>query len=201
MDNLIIIGAGGHAKVIADIACANGYTVLGFVDDNPNILNLLQFKKLGSVQDLPKFANTAKFVIGIGSNTVREKIAKTYNLNFVTLVHPTAVVGSNVTIQDGTVVMPHAVINADAKIGSHCIINSSAVVEHDCDIGDFSHVAPNATLCGTVKVGEMCHIGAGATVINNLTICKNCIIGAGAVVVKDIDKSNTYIGIPAKEIK
>lgn len=201
MDNLIIIGAGGHAKVIADVAISNGYTILGFLDDNPNILNFLNFNRLGSVKDFPKFADKAKFIIAIGSNCVREKIANTHNANFATLIHPTAVIGSNVTIQDGTVVMPYAVINADTKIGSHCIINSSAVVEHDCDIGDFSHIAPNATLCGTVMVGKKCHIGAGATIINNIDICENCIIGAGAVVTKSINVSGTYVGVPAKVIK
>ncbi len=201
MHNLIIIGGGGHAKVIADIASLNGYKILGFLDDSPNITKLLDFDKLGKIEDAPLYADKAQFIIAIGNNAVRKEIAEKYNLNFATLVHPSAIIGSQVEIGKGTVVMPAVVINSSSKIGEHCIINSASVIEHDNIIGDFTHISPNATLCGTVKIGDGCHIGAGATIINNLTVCNNCIIGAGAVVTKNIEKSGTYVGVPAKSIK
>ena len=201
MSDLIIIGGGGHAKVIADIATETGYKILGFLDDNPDISKLLCHSHLGGINDAAKFADKAEFVIAIGNNNMRKTISEKFNLKFATLVHPTAIIGSEVEIGDGSVVMANAVINACAKIGSHCIVNTAAVIEHDCTIGDFTHISPNATLCGTVKIGNNCHIGAGATVINNITICPDCIIGAGAIVIKDIESAGTYVGIPAKTIK
>lgn len=199
MSDLIVIGGGGHAKVIIDIAVAQGYKVLGFLDDNPKAEKLLGYDKLGAVSDAVKFSDKAEFVIAIGNNEIRKKIASEYNLNFATLVHPSAVIGSDTNIAEGTVVMPNAVVNASAKIGKHCIINTAAVVEHDCKIGDFVHISPNATLCGTVHIGDNCHIGAGVTVINNLAVCDDCIVGAGAVVIKEISTKGTYFGVPAKK--
>ena len=201
MRDLIIIGAGGHAKVIADIAIAVGYNVRGFLDDNPNTQKFLAYGKLGNVSDATRFSKSAEFVIAIGNNEVRKSIAEKYDLSFATLIHPTAVIGSQVEIGKGSVVMPLAVINANSKIGKHCIINTAAVIEHDNCFGDYSHISPNATLCGTVSVGSNCHVGAGATVINNTNVCDNCVIGAGAVVIKDIEISGTYIGVPARVIK
>jgi sugar O-acyltransferase (sialic acid O-acetyltransferase NeuD family) len=201
MHNLIIIGAGGHAKVVVDIANALGCNILGFLDDNTAINEFANLKQLGKIEDCTKYIDKAKFVIAIGNNTVRKRIAEEYNLKFATFIHPSAVVSPNATIGEGSVVMPLCVINSNTQIGEHCIINTAAIVEHDNTIGDFSHISPNATLCGTVNIGDMCHIGAAATVINNTNICSDCIIGAGAVVTKDINKSGTYVGVPAKVIK
>lgn len=201
MHNLIIIGAGGHAKVIVDIANALGYNILGFLDDNTAINEFANLKQLGKIEDCTKYIDKAKFVIAIGNNATRKAIAQRYELNFATLIHPTAVVSCEAKIGKGSVVMPKAVINSAAKIGEHCIINTASVVEHDNQIGSFSHISPNATLCGTVNIGEDCHIGASATVINNLSVCDNCTIGAGAVVTKNILEKGTYIGVPAKEMK
>ncbi len=201
MHNLIIIGAGGHAKVVVDIANALGYNILGFLDDNTAINVFANLKQLGKIEDCTKYIDKAKFVIAIGNNAVRKRIAEEYNLKFATLIHPSAVVSPNATIGEGSVVMPLCVINSNTQIGEHCIINTAAIVEHDNTIGDFSHISPNTTLCGTVNIGDICHIGAAATVINNTNICSDCIIGAGAVVTKDINKSGTYVGVPAKVIK
>lgn len=201
MRNLIIIGGGGHAKVVADIAIQTGYNVLGFLDDNSKIEKLLKFEKLGNISDATLFSNSAEFIIAIGNNKIRKEISQKYDLNFATLVHPSAVIGSQVEIGNGSVVMPMAVINAGSKIGKHCIINTAAVIEHDNTVGNYCHISPNTALCGTVKIGKNCHIGAGATVINNINICNDCIIGAGATVVRSIEKAGTYIGTPAKKIR
>lgn len=201
MSNLIIIGGGGHAKVVADIALLNGYKILGFLDDNPDITKLLDFDRLGRIDDAHLFADKAEFMLAIGNNSIRKNIAEKFSLNFATLIHPTAIIGSQVKIGKGTVVMASAVINSSAKIGEHCIINSASIIEHDCTIGDFTHISPNATLCGTTRIGDTCHIGAGATVINNKCICDNTIIGAGAVIIEDIEATGTYIGFPARKIK
>ena len=179
MSDLIIIGASGHAEVLADIAIKSGYTIAGFLDDNEKATEVLGYKVLGKVADCLKYKNEYKFVIGIGNNAVRKRIAEEYSeLDFVTLIHPTASIGLSVTIDEGTVVMPMAVINSCATIGKHAIINSGAVVEHDCQVGDFCLVAPHATLCGVVKIGNNVHMGAGSVVNQTLSVCDNVVVGS-----------------------
>ena len=201
MSNLIIIGASGHAEVLADIAFKTGYKLEGFLDDNDAISEVLGHKKLGKISDCLKYKNTCDFVIGIGNNAIRKKIAEEYpELNFVTLIHPNASIGLDVKIDKGTVVMPMAVINSCATIGKHSIINSGAVVEHDCNVGDFCLIAPHATLCGVVKIGNEVHIGAGSVINQVLAVCDNVMVGSGSVVTKSIEESGTYIGVPARKI-
>lgn len=192
---VVIMGAGGHAKVVADIIRKSGDTVVGFLDD---------FNKgegiLGTIADCVKFENCS-FVIAIGLGKVRKNISEKYpKLDYYTAIHPRAIISENVSIGKGSVVMANAVINAGAVIGEHSIINTSSVVEHDDKLGKYVHVSPGAVLCGTVTVGDNTHIGAGSVVRNNITICENCVIGCGAAVVKDIEKSGTYIGVPSEEI-
>lgn len=199
-NRLIIIGAGGCGKVIADIALNNGYQDIAYIDDNA--VNCMGFPVIGKCCDMERF-NDGKtdFVISIGNNKIRKKIAEEHNVNWCTLVHPSAHVGINVKLGQGTVVMAGAVISPCADIGRHCIINTCALVEHDNIIEDFVHISPNAALGGTVKVGMSTHIGIGATVKNNINICDGCVIGAGAVVVKNITVSATYVGVPAVQLK
>lgn len=199
--SVIIIGAGGHGKVIADIIQKSGDRIVGFLDDNPCIgANFIGFPMLGTVDDYKKFDN--EFVIAIGNATIRERIVrKLSNVSWYTAVHPTAIISDmDVKIGEGTVVMANAVINTGSRIGKHCIINSSSVVEHDNKIADFVHISVGVKLAGTVNVGKSCWIGIGAVVSNNVNICGNCMIGAGAVVIKDIGETGTYVGVPAKRI-
>ncbi len=201
MSDLIIIGASGHAEVVADIALKNGYTIAGFLDDNEKTTEVLGYKVLGKVSDCLNYKNDYKFVIGIGNNAVRKRIAEEYSeLDFVTLIHPTASIGLSVTIDKGTVVMPMAVINSCATIGKQTIINSGAVVEHDCHVGNYCLIAPHATLCGVVKIGNNVHMGAGSVVNQTLSVCDNVMVGSGSVVTKNITEAGTYVGIPAKKI-
>ena len=206
--NVIIIGAGGHGKVIADIIEKSGDKVLGFLDDNvpinTTIIKEKNIKVLGKIDDTEKFINenpNVEFIIGIGNNNIRKNIAETKKLKYYTAIHPSSQIALDVEIGKGSVVMANACINTSAKIGKHCIINTGAIIEHDNVIEDYVHVSPNATLCGTVKVGTLTHIGAGVTVKNNTNICSNCIIGCGAVVVKDIEEEGTYVGVPVQRIK
>lgn len=206
--NVIIIGAGGHGKVIADIIEKSGDKVLGFLDDNVPINTIIikekDIKVLGKLVDIEKFISenpNIEFIIGIGNNKIRKGIADTKKLKYYTAIHPSSQIALDVEIGKGSVVMANACINTSAKIGKHCIINTGVIIEHDNVIEDYVHISPNATLCGTVKVGEQTHIGAGVTVKNNTNICSNCIIGCGAVVVKDISKEGTYVGVPVQRIK
>lgn len=188
---VIIIGAGGHAKVVADIVKKSGDRVIGFLDDFSKGDNIL-----GSIDKCVEF-DGVYFVIGIGNNAVRKKIAEKYTeLIYYTAIHPTAVIGEGVSIGKGSVVMANVVINLDTKIGEHCIINTATVIEHDNDIADYAHISPNATLCGTVSVGERTHIGAAAVVKNNISICNDVVVGCGGCVVKDITVPGVYTGVP-----
>ena len=203
---VIIIGAGGHAKAIADIILKSGDIVAGFLDDNMEKGKkvFLEYEVLGKIEDCIELKQKDEklfFIIGIGNNYVRKEIFEKYNLNYYTAIHPSAIIASDVEIGTGTVVMANTCINVCAKLGKGIIVNTSAVVEHDDILHDFVHISPNATLCGNVKIGEVTHIGAGTTIKNNISITGECIIGAGATVVKDINEKGTYVGVPVKKIK
>ncbi len=201
MNRLIIIGAGGHGKVVLDMAINLGYKEIAFVDDKDSI-DCLDYKVIGNVSKINDL-NDGKtdFVIAIGNNFIRKRISETYAVNYVSLIHPTALIGIGVEIGKGTVVLPRSIINAFSKIGNYSIINTGAIVEHDNVIGDFVHISPRVTLGGTVHIGECCHIGIGATVKNNITICPNSVVGAGGVVVQDIVEQGVYIGVPTQLLK
>ena len=194
MNKLVIIGASGHGKVIADIAVKNGYEEIVFLDDNENLKECAGFPVVGKTKDA-KHINGDK-IVAIGNAKIREQIQKELD-NVVTLVHPDAVISRRVIIGVGTVIMAGAVINSDTIIGNGCIINTCSSVDHDCEIGDFSHVSVGAHVAGTVKIGSNTWIGAGATISNNLKITCDCIIGASALVINDIDRAGIYVGIPA----
>lgn len=198
MNRLILVGAGGHGKVIADIALKNGYKNICFVDDNAK-REVLGFPIIGMLDDIESL-NDGKtdFIISIGNNALRRQIAEKYRVNWVFIVHPSAQIAFGVKIGKGTVVMANAVINACAMVGEHCIVNTGAIVEHDNVIENYVHLSPNVTLGGTVNIGTLTHVGIGAIVKNNVEVCSSCVIGAGAVVVKNICRKGTYLGVPAK---
>ena len=156
---LIIIGAGGHGKVVADTAMRIGYTEISFVDDG--VMGECMGLPIIGTTEILKDLNDGRtdFVIGVGNNQIRKRIAESHPVNWVTLIHPSAQIGSHVTIGTGTVVMAGVVINACAQIGEHCIINTSAVIEHDNILEDYVHISPRAVLGGTVHIGELTHVG------------------------------------------
>lgn len=202
MKKLMIVGASGHGKVIADIAERNDYDEIAFLDDNPDVKICAGYKVVGKMQDFKKYSDYA-FFVAIGNSAVREKIQIELlhnDLSIATLVHPNATIAPDVKIGVGTVVVAGAVINPGAVIGQGCIVNTGSTVDHDDVISDFVHISVGCHLAGTVYIGERTWLGAGAVVSNNINICGNCMIGAGAVVVKNIDISGTYVGVPAKMI-
>lgn len=201
--SVLIIGASGHGKVIADIIVNSGNKVVGFLDDSDDIQgkSIVGFPVLGKIADYVNYKD-CEFVIAIGNPYIREKIANELPVKWHIAIHPKAIISSiDVEIDEGTVIMANAVVNPSVKIGKHCIVNTGAIVEHDNVLDDYVHISPNATLAGTVTVGELTHIGVGANVKNNVSIIANCTIGAGAAVVNDITESGTYVGVPARKIK
>ena len=201
-NRLLIIGASGHGKVIADIALSTGkYREIAFLDDDECIRECMGYPVIGCTGDFMRLVSQYQMIVAIGNARIRQRIMNEIDAAkgiLTTLVHPQAVVSPFAKIGKGTVVMPGAVINADAVIGKGCIINTSATVDHECKIDDYVHVSVGAHLAGAVEIGERSWIGVGAVVSNHLTICADCMIGAGAVVVRDISKSGTYIGVPAR---
>lgn len=198
--SVVIIGASGHGKVVADIIACIGDEIKGFLDDNSNLNGtFIGFPVLGKIDEFWKFSE-CRFIVAIGNAAIRERITqKLSQVQWYTAIHPTAAVSSMDTfIGEGTVVMANTTINAGAKVGKHCIINSSAVVEHDDIIEDYAHISVGVKLAGNVHVGKKTWIGIGAIVSNNVSICKDCMIGAGAVVIKNIREDGTYIGVPAR---
>ena len=199
MNKLAIIGAGGHGRVIADIARKNGYNEIEFLDDNENVQKCGDYPVVGKCCEAEKI--DADVIVAIGDKKIRKQITATISDDkLVTLIHPNATVAENVIIGRGTVVMAGAVINPGAVIGAGCIINTCSSVDHDCSIGDYVHVAVGSHLCGAVSVGNETLIGAGAMVVNNINITSDCIVGAGTVVIRDIKESGTYVGVPARKM-
>lgn len=199
MRKLVIIGASGHGKVVADIARKVGYKEIVFLDDNEGIYECGDYPVIGKSTEAGMI--DADVIVGIGNANVRRRIQESIPASqLVTLIHPDAVVAEDVVIGVGTVVIAGVVINSGTRIGNGCIINTCSSVDHDCQVGDYVHIAVGSHLCGSVSVGNETWIGAGAIVSNNVSICPNCMIGAGAVVINDILEIGTYVGIPAKRV-
>lgn len=201
----MIIGAGGHGRVIADCALESGqYTDIAFLDDDEKIKEVLGFSVIGKIQDAAKFVEQyEKAIVAIGNNFLRVKLIenlKEYGYHVPIVIHPAATVSKFSELQEGTVVMAGAVINAGVKIGIGGIVNTCASVDHDCVLGNGVHVSPGARLGGTVNVGDFVWICIGASVRNDVCIKSEAIVGAGAVVLKDIAEAGTYVGVPARKV-
>lgn len=204
-NRLIIIGAGGHGKVVADIALKmQEYEEISFLDDSGETKECIGLKVLGRIADAKQYIEDTDFFVAIGNGKARKEVMeqlRCMGARIATLIHPASVIGSCVQVGEGSVVMAGAVLNPDCIIGNGCIINTCASVDHDCQLGDYVHVAVGAHLGGTVEVGDGTWIGAGVIAKHGVSICGDCMIGAGAVVVKDINEQGTYVGVPAKKIK
>ena len=201
MKDLIIIGAGGHGRVIADIAQKLGvYNTIAFLDDGV-AKESMGLPIVGKTVDIEKYIKTTDVFVAIGNSQVRGEFVErllSLGANIPTLIHPSAVIGACVDIGVGTAIMAGVVLNPCSKLGKGVILNTCSSIDHDCIIGDYCHIAVGVHVAGTVTLGDKVWLGAGATIKNNVSICADCVIGAGAVVVKDITERGTYIGVPAK---
>jgi UDP-N-acetylbacillosamine N-acetyltransferase len=198
---LLIWGAGGHGKVVADIARACGHGDICFLDDRAIAGGQVCGIQVFRPADLGGRFTGLSFLIAIGDNEVRARwfsLAKKWGWTPATLIHQSAVVSPSATVGFGTVVMPRVVVNASAVVGNNCILNTSSVVEHDCLIGDHVHISPSATLAGTVRVGSYTHIGMNACILPGMEVGTHAVIGAGAVVTKRVSDKTTVIGVPAR---
>lgn len=195
MKKLSLYGAGGHAKVVAEIAELNEYEDIVFCEDIPTKESVLGYPVVAEIE------KQRECIIAIGNNDVRKKIANTLPNTFIKLIHPRTAVSPRCKTGEGTVMMAGVTINSEVIIGKHCIINTNASVDHDCKIEDYVHLSPNVALAGNVTIGEGTHIGIGAGVIQGVKIGAWCTIGAGAVVIRDVPDGATVVGNPARIIK
>ncbi|WP_312422669.1 acetyltransferase [Epilithonimonas sp.] len=193
--DLYILGAGGHSKVIIEIAEELGYKIISILDDNPTVENIFQYKVVHSSNNINISENV---FLAVGNNINRKKIASKFTAPKLNLIHPSAVVSKRTIFGYGNAVMAGVVINSSVKIGNHCIINTSASIDHDCEIDDFVHISPNVSLAGNVRVMEGAHVGIGATVKQDITIGKWSVVGAGAVVVNNVPDNAVVVGNPAR---
>lgn len=206
----VIIGAGGHSKVIIDSIKDSDYEIIGLTDNALEYgTNILGCKVIGKDDALEQLhlegVDNAFMGIGhVGYPDIRNKVfhkVEQMGYRFPALINKSSYIGANIDIGDGTYVGANAVINAESKIGELCIINTSSVIEHEACIENGVHIAPNATVLGGAYVGENTFVGAGSVILQGVKIGKNCIIGAGSVVLGDIADGCVAVGVPAKIIK
>lgn len=203
--NLLLLGAGGHAKAVIEVARACGIEISGLVAEAPVATRVMGVPVIGADGDLARLRAEgidAAFV-AIGDNAMRERLARDLRaLGFAlpTIVHPSAIISSSATIGDGAVVMPLAFVGAETRIGDVAILNSAAIIEHDGCIAPAAHVAPGAVLAGAVVVGERTLVGVGAVVRPGVRIGADAVIGAGAAVVADVAARARVAGTPARPL-
>ena len=204
----LILGAGGHARVVADLLLGQNQQIAGFLDPNASLWGTAWrgIPVLGGDEKLAHYhARTHDLINGVGSigcselhRTVFERYWKA-GYKFPYLVHIRATMAIDVELGEGSQIMAGAIVQTGTVIGQNVIINTGACVDHDCCIGDHAHISPGVTLSGGVRVGMSAHIGTGATVIQGIKIGRNSLIAAGAVVIRDVPDGVTVTGVPAKE--
>ena len=204
---VVVIGAGGHAKVVIELIRAQGlYNVMGCTDREPQRRDVVGAPILGSDDVLPDlYAQGVRHCfIALGDNALRRKVAaRVTSLGFqlVNAISPKAVVSPSARIGRGVAVMGGAVINADATIGDLAIVNTRAAIDHDCQIGEAAHVAPRAALAGSVRIGPLAFVGAGATIVPGVSVGESTVVGAGATVISNLGPNIVAVGVPAKPLQ
>jgi sugar O-acyltransferase (sialic acid O-acetyltransferase NeuD family) len=207
VSKLVIVGAGGHARVLMEALCASAAEVIGFITREPEQATgvMARLVRLGSDEDLLSGgARDVLLVNGVGSTgrpEMRRAVFERFRaagFAFSTVLHPAATVASDVELGEGAQIMAGAVLQPGSRIGANAIVNTGAVIDHDAMIGAHVHVAPRACLAGNVRVGEGTHIGAGAVVVQNRRIGANVLVAAGAVVVADVPTATIVRGVPAR---
>lgn len=195
-----IIGAGGHATVVASTLIAAGNEVVGFYDDLPSTWGskILGIPVMGPIRELSA-ATCSHAMIGIGGNDVRKRFAEQLDIEWMTVIHPFSWVHPEVPLGEGTIICAGAIVQPGAQIGSHAIINTKASVDHDCRVGNYTHLAA-AHLAGGASIDEGVFMGLGSVVLPKIHVGAWATVGAGAVVTKDVAPSTTVVGIPARPL-
>ncbi|MGB1103634.1 MAG: acetyltransferase [Crocinitomicaceae bacterium] len=202
MKNLLIIGAGGHARPVIEIALLNDYTIVGVVDLNfrgqdESILGIDVIDGKDLISNFPPDEIALCFAIG-DNNERKEKMTEFVHIGYTaypTLIHPRAIVSDSSEIEDGAVICAGAIINPMVKVGKGVIINTGAIIDHESIIGDYAHLAPGSKLAGRVHIGENTFVGIGTCIIDKIEVGKNVIIGAGSTIIKNISSNKKVVGV------
>ncbi|MEQ8318421.1 MAG: NeuD/PglB/VioB family sugar acetyltransferase [Phycisphaerales bacterium] len=192
---VILVGGGGHARVVADAARAAGIAVAGFVDDAPDA-RVPGLEHLGPIERAGQHWHLC-----IGDVATRVRVLDSLHGSGVTIVHPTAIFSPSAALDAGVFIGPGAIVNAEARIDASAIVNSGAIIEHDARVGRASHVAPAAVLCGAAAVGHGCLVGAGAILLPGVEIGHDAMVGAGAVVRESVPAGCVAVGSPARVLE
>jgi sugar O-acyltransferase (sialic acid O-acetyltransferase NeuD family) len=206
---VIICGAGGHGRVVADIIEDVGsYSIAGFIDDDPALQGhcVGGYPVLGGRGDLPRLRERGmvRCAMGIGDNATRRELASMITAmgwELITVIHPSAQISPRATIGGGSVIEACAVVKAGCLVGRLAIINSCASIGHDVILGEAIHISPGASIAGSVRIGDGTHIGMGASVIPGIKIGQNVVVGANAAVVRDLPDNVVAAGVPARTIR
>ena len=211
MKSLVIIGAGGHGKVVADAArCTGNWPQVEFFDERwPALYELEGTAVVGDLAQLrsrtaPGWPADTELVVALGDNTRRLALSREFvaaGARLATVVHPSAVVSTSAEVGAGSVVFAHAVINPGCVIGQACIVNTGTLVDHDARIAEGVHICPGVALAGNVSVGAEAWVGIGSCVIQGVKIGERAIVGAGSVVIRDVAAATTVAGSPARKIR
>ena len=205
----VIIGAGGHGRVVLDIMQHEGrHEVVGFLDSNPDLHGRLMdgVEVLGPIQRLAglKEQGVLGAIVAVGHNGTRRSFGEQVQRlghELVSAIHPSANIASNVSIGRGVVVAAGALVCAHCQIGDGVILNTGCLVDHETMIGTACHLCPGVKIAGRVTIESGAFVGIGATVIQHVRVGHDSVIGAGAVVLKDVPPMSTVVGLPAREIK
>jgi sugar O-acyltransferase (sialic acid O-acetyltransferase NeuD family) len=196
-DGIVVIGAGGHAKVLISTLIARGFSIEAVLDDDDTKWGMdVQGIRVSRIER----ERGGSGIIGIGDNAQRREMARALNFEWQTVVHPSACVHPSARLGRGTVVFAGAVVQPDAVIGDHVIVNTGATIDHDCIIGDYAHLAPGVHLAGSVQVGEGAFLGIGSVVIPGVKIGRWSTLGAGAVATRDLADGVVAVGVPARAL-
>ncbi|MFO0834769.1 MAG: NeuD/PglB/VioB family sugar acetyltransferase [Phycisphaerales bacterium] len=204
--NLVLLGGGGHALVVAEAAALAGYFVTGFYDDRTDavLARRVAAVRLGSLDDFLNADGATAYIITIGDTATRAALehrvrrGRPATRACRAIVHPRAIVSPSAELGAGVFVGPGAIVHSFAQVGEHAIINSGAIVEHECKVGEHAHIAPGAVLGGNVSVGRATLLGIGSRVIPRVKVGNECVVGSGAVVIRDVPDRARVVGVPAR---
>ena len=197
---LLVVGAGGHAKVVIDAAEEAGFEIAGIVGTAADTPEILGHPVSLTSEDVPADG----FIVAIGDNETRARYFAEYaraGLPPLSVSHPSAIVGKDVVIGDGTFVAAGVIINAGAQIGADTILNTGCTVDHDCVIGEHSHIGPQVALCGAVTLGEGVLFGVGSCASPRVSVGAWSVVGAGAAVVGELPARTVCVGVPARPVR
>ena len=202
---IIILGGGGHARVVVDTLYAHKADVIGFVDKDPLKTTLNGLPRLGAEDYILESCNAEEIVVANGIGSIGQPGARyewfvrlrQHGYSMVSIIHPSSIISPSVRLGMGVQVMARAVLQPGVHVKENTIINTGAIVDHDCEIGAHVHIGPGAVLSGNVSVGDGAHVGTGASVIQGIKIGAKSIVGAGSVVIRNVEDNVIVAGVPA----